>query len=140
MKLLKMILNGIAWGCTICTFVLITGSAAMGDAFLSLSANDFIRHAVGSMIVGIGFTVPSLIYENENLRMGIKTLIHMGIGFIIYFIVALNVHWIPVDFGWGITILAILIALIVGFAIWAGYYLYNKREAKKLNQRLKSMK
>lgn len=140
MKLLKMILNGIAWGCTICTFIVIIGAAIVGDSFLAITANDFIRQAVGAMIVGIGFTVPSLIYDSEKLSMGMKTFIHMGTGFFIYSITALKLSWIPLEFGSGMIIISVLIAIIVAFGIWFMFYLYNRKEAKKLNQKLENMK
>ncbi len=140
MKVFKMILNGIAWGCTICTFVLMIGTAAVGDSFLAVTANDFIRQAIGSMIVGMGFTVPSLVYSNENLNLGMKTFIHMGIGLFIYFLVALNLHWIPIDFGWKMTVISVFIAIVVSFGFWFLFYLYNRMEAKKLNRKLESMK
>lgn len=140
MKLLKLIGNGIAWGCTICMFILITGSLIAGDGFLAMTSERFLAQAIGSIIVGIGFTVPSLIYDRESLSRGMQTLIHMGIGFFIYFLVALNLGWIPVEFGWQMTVLSILIAVAFAFAIWFGFYLYNKREAKKLNQQLETMK
>lgn len=116
------------------------GTAVVGDSFLAITANDFIRQAIGSMIVGMGFTVPSLVYSNENLSLGIKTFIHMGLGLFIYFLVALNLHWIPIDFGWEMAAISVLIAVIVAFGIWLMFYLYNKKEAKKLNQKLESMK
>lgn len=140
MKLLKLIGNGISWGCTISMFILMTGSLIAGDEFLTMTSERFWAQAIGSIIVGIGFTVPSLIYSRESLSRGIQTLIHMGTGFFIYFLVALNLGWIPFEFGWQMTILSILIAFIFAFAIWFGFYLYNKREAQKLNQQLETMK
>ncbi len=139
MKLLKLIGNGIAWGCTICTFILITGSILVGDEFLAMTTDRFVAQAVGSMIVGTGFTVPSLIYDRESLSRGIQTLIHMGTGFFICFLVAFNLGWIPVEFGWQMTVLSILIAVAFAFIIWYGFYLFNKKEAKKLNQKLEAM-
>lgn len=139
MKLLKLIGNGIAWGCTICTFILITGSILVGDEFLAMTTDRFVAQAVGSMIVGTGFTVPSLIYDRESLSRGIQALIHMGTGFFIYFLVALNLGWIPVEFGWQMTVLSILIAVAFAFITWYGFYLFNKKEAKKLNQKLEAM-
>lgn len=72
--------------------------------------------------------------------MGMKTFIHMGTGFFIYFIAALNLNWIPVEFGPGMIAISVLIAIIVAFGIWFMFYLYNRKEAKKLNQKLESMK
>ncbi|MDD6202109.1 MAG: DUF3021 domain-containing protein [Lachnospiraceae bacterium] len=140
MKIVKLIGNGIAWGCTICMFILMTGSLIAGDEFLAMTSERFWAQAIGSIIVGIGFTVPSIIYEQESLSRGMQTLIHMGIGFFIYFLVAFNLGWIPVEFGWQMTVLSILIAITFAFAIWFGFYLYNKKEAQKLNQQLETMK
>lgn len=140
MKIVKLIGNGIAWGCTICMFILMTGSLIAGDEFLAMTSERFLAQAIGSIIVGIGFTVPSVIYARESLSRGMQTLIHMGTGFFIYFLVAFNLGWIPVEFGWQMTVLSILIAIIFAFAIWFGFYLYNKREAQKLNQQLETLK
>lgn len=134
MKLLKLLLKGIAWGCTISTFVLIIGAAISGDAFLPTTATSFIKQAVGSMIVGIGFVVPTIAYEKESLSRGIQTFIHMGIGFLIYFPIAIYLRWLPLDLGWPIVALGVLIAVITSFVILAVYYLYYKKEAEKINR------
>lgn len=140
MKVLKMIGSGIAMGCTICIFILILGSIIAGDDFLAMSTERFVTQAIGCMVVGMGFSVPSLIYESERIGRGIQAVIHMGTGFFIYFLVALNVGWIPVEFGWQMTVVSILVAIVFAFVIWAGFYLCNRREAKKLNQQLKARK
>lgn len=138
MKILKLTLNGIAWGCTVCTFVLMIGAMIAGDAFLPTSAGSFIKQSIASMIVGIGFVVPTLIYEKENLSRGIQTLIHMGIGFLIYFPIAFYMNWLPVDSGWLMVLLSILIAVAVSFIILSAYYLYYKKEAERINKRIEN--
>lgn len=140
MKLIKLIIKGICWGCTISIFILMTGAATVGDSFLDMGADYFIRQSIASMIVGIGFSVPTLIYDKESLSRKIQTLIHMGIGFLVFFPIAYCLGWIPVVFGWGAALLSVVIALVISFAIWYGYYLYYKREAKKLNQKLERLK
>lgn len=140
MKILKLTLNGIAWGCTVCTFVLIIGSMTAGDAFLPANAGSFIKQAVGSMLVGIGFDVPAIIYDQKSLNRGIQIFIHMGIGFIIYFPIAFYMNWIPVDLGWQMILTGILISVIVSFIILSAYYLYYKKEAEQINERINASK
>ena len=139
MKIVKMILNGIAWGCTICTFVMLIGAAAVGDDFLALNAKQFIKQAIGSMIVGIGFTVPCLIYNANRLSRVLQTLIHMGIGFAVYLPIASYLGWLPTDYGVGMLVLSLVIAVVFYFVIWLFYYLHNRKEAARLNEKLQGM-
>ena len=63
MRLFKEVLRGISWGCTIMVligivFVLFGQSPFVGE--------NYIFQAVFAMIVGIGYSVPSNVYENEQ--------------------------------------------------------------------------
>ena len=135
MNLFKMIFRGISWGATIFTFIMIGIAAAGGETF-SMSSTLFIKHAIGCLIVGMGFTIPSLIYEKKNLSIKIQTLIHMSCGFLIYLPVAYYLGWLPVSLGWQVILFTLACAIITAFAIWYGYYLYYKWEAKRINQKL----
>lgn len=136
MNLFKMIFRGISWGATIFTFIMIGIAAAGGETF-SMNAALFIKHAVGCLIVGMGFTIPSLIYEKKSLSIKIQSLIHLGCGFLIYFPVACYLGWIPVSLGWQMILFTLAFAIITAFAIWYGYYLYYKWEATRINKKLK---
>ena len=61
----------------------------------------------------------------------------MGIGLVTYISVGLYVGWIPLQAGaWAITG-TIVIAVVVSFLIWFGFYLYYRQEAKRINAKLK---
>ena len=93
--------------------------------------------AIGSMVTGIAFYVPALVYQNEKLSKGLQVLIHMGIGLVTYISVGLYVGWIPLQAGaWAITG-TIVSAVVVSFLIWFGFYLYYRLEAKRINAKLK---
>ena len=139
MKILKLLISGICWGCTICVLILMIGAATVGDSFLDMGADYFIRQAIASMIVGIGFSLPALIYDKESISRKVQTLIHMGIGLLVFFPIAYYFNWIPVSFGLGAILLSVAIALITFFIIWCGYYLYYKKEAQKMNRKLEHM-
>jgi len=90
------------------------------------------------MLVGVGFVLPSMVYENERLAMWLRVLIHMGIGFVVFFITASYAGWIPVESGTGATILFIVMTTATSFLIWTVFYLYNKSIAKKINEQLRN--
>ena len=135
MKLAKLTFNGITWGCTICTFILVCIAANCGDTF-SMNSDMFIKHIMGSVFVGIGFTVPSLIYDKKKLSMKVQTLIHMGCGFGVYLPIACSLGWLPVTLGFKMVILPLAFAIIFAIIIWLGFYLYYKHEAKRINEKL----
>lgn len=135
-KVMGMIFLGIAWGCTVLVFVNLVGIAIKGEVFLQISAQEYMKQVICSIITGIGFTLPSLVYNNENVARGIQVVIHMGIGLTVYFLVSFYAGWIPVQYGISGIISTVVIALITSFAIWFCFYLYHKEEAKKINKKL----
>ena len=127
MKIVKLFLKGI---------VIMFGSAIVGDTFLAKTSEEFIRQFLAAMIVGIGFVVPTLIYDNRNLSRWVQILIHMGIGFIVYFPIAVHLGWIPTNLGLKMTVLSVLIAIISTFVILLVHFIYYKYEADKMNQKI----
>lgn len=100
----------------------------------------YTKMAIGSMLVGVGFSVPSAIYNNDKLSLGIQTLIHMGIGCTVLLIVAFQVGWISLAAGWTACVLAVLGELLVAFLIWLAFAFYYKRMAKRMNDKIHRMR
>ena len=100
---------------------------------------EFSRQAIGTLLVGIGFSAPTEIYGRENLPFPLKVLFHMGIGCTVYTIVGFRVGWIPVQLGWGICILLIFLQFFVAFLIWLGYALHYRMLAKNINQKIQEI-
>jgi len=100
----------------------------------------FTKMVVGCILIGLGFGVPTIVYRKDSIPMPIRVIIHMGIGCVIYTIVAYAVGWI----GGSATILqGIIIAAIqlaVAFIIWFLFMRYYRKEAKKMNERIQDMK
>ena len=100
----------------------------------------FTKMVVWCILIGLGFGVPTIVYRKDSIPMPIRVIIHMGIGCVIYTIVAYAVGWI----GGSATILqGIIIAAIqlaVAFIIWFLFMRYYRKEAKKMNERIQDMK
>ena len=106
----------------------------------SLENYGFTKMVIGSALVGLGFGIPTVVYNKDSLPMPIRVVIHMGIGCVIYTVVAYSVGWI----GGSATILqGILIAavqLVVAFIIWFCFMCFYRKEAKKMNEKIQAMK
>ncbi|MDO4535580.1 MAG: DUF3021 domain-containing protein [Clostridium perfringens] len=137
-NIIKNIFIGIAWGWSFLVLVEIILAFANGGVFM-ISSGEIIKQAACSMIAGVGFCVPSIIYKNQKLSYILKIIIHMGIGFTVYFSTAFFAGWIPINHGLGITIITIISIVILSFCIWFGFCIYNKHEAKKINEKLKKI-
>lgn len=136
MKILKKILSGIAWGST---FFVISGiiAALNSDAFFIETNSQFITQAIASIICGISFCVPTIVYDNEKIPMPLKVLIHMGTGLTVYLLIALWIGWIPIKHGVLPMIITVLGMIILSFVIWGGFYFYYRMEAKNINKKIK---
>lgn len=106
----------------------------------SLDHYRFTKMVAGCVLIGLGFGLPTIVYRKDNLPMPIKVIIHMGIGCIVYTIVAYAVGWMggAATLGQGILIAAI--QLVIAFIIWFLFMRYYRAEAKKMNEKIQAMK
>ena len=135
-KLMKRTITGIAYGCTISVFIQIVGILLSSGNFLYTSEADILRSYLASIITGIAWVVPSLIYDNEKLPFVFRVLFHMSIGFSVYLICAFYAGWIPQDFGIGYIISFILIEFVISILIWSGFYFYYRHQSKLINEKI----
>ena len=106
----------------------------------SLDQYRFTKMIAGCVLVGLGFGIPSIVYRKDNLPMPIRVIIHMGIGCVVYTVVAYAVGWIggSATIGQGIIIAAIQLA--IAFLIWFLFMRYYRAEAKRMNDKIQAMK
>lgn len=95
---------------------------------------------LGCLVVGIGFGVPSIIYEKEYIPRPFQMVIHMGIGCVVYTIVAFAVGWIPVELGVAKCILILAAQIAVAFIVWLFFLGYYRSEARKINEKIRKLK
>ena len=106
----------------------------------SLDQYRFTKMVIGCVLVGLGFGVPTIVYRKDNLPMPIRVIIHMGIGCVVYTVVAYAVGWIggSATIGQGIIIAAIQLA--IAFLIWFLFMKHYRAEAKRMNDKIQAMK
>ena len=138
-KVCMRLLTGIPISCTLfCLFGIVFDIINQGR-FL-LENGSYTRMVLGALAVGAGFSVPSVIYDNDRLPRSLQVLFHMGIGCAVMLLVAFAVGWIPTELGlW--TVLAIIAAMIAtAFVVWLGFCAYYRCEAQRLNAQVQQRK
>lgn len=106
----------------------------------SLDNYRFTKMVIGCVIVGLGFGVPTIVYRKDSLPMPIRVIIHMGIGCVVYTIVAYAAGWIGGAATIGQGIIIAFIQLAVAFVIWFLFMRHYRAEAKKMNDKIQAMK
>ena len=89
------------------------------------------------VVAGFGFSLPSFIYEREDIPLPIQVLFQMGIGMAVLFAIAIYLGWMTITMGIGPILEWVVIAFIFGAIFWIGFYLYYSYEAKEINKKLK---
>ena len=96
----------------------------------------FSKMAIATVVIGLGFGLPAVVYDNEKLSLFTQTIIHMGTGCIIMTVTAFLVGWIPLNHGPLLMIAILLEELALAFVIWFVFYLQQKKLVKQMNQRV----
>ena len=136
--LLKSIVISIGMALAIFSFVGIIFDVTGGGVY-TLENYKYTKMVIASVIVGLGFGVPTMVYKSDKLPMPVKVLVHMGIGCIIYTIVAFSVGWLGGAASVTQGILIACIQLAVAFIIWFCFMRYYRKEADEMNKKIKSM-
>lgn len=134
-NVIKSIMLGTAWGCTVNCVVSMIIAFAQGG--LSYTPSEYLTQIICSVIVGIGFVVPTLVYRSERLPQAVKCIIHLGIGFTVYIPTAFFAGWIPTEAGIGVLITTIISILISSFIIYLCMYIYYRNEVRRMNDKIK---
>ena len=96
----------------------------------------FSKMAIATVVIGLGFGIPAVVYDNEKLSLFTQTIIHMGTGCIVMTVTAYLVGWIPMNHGPLLMIAILLEEIAVAFGIWFLFYLQQKKLVKQMNQRI----
>ncbi|MBR6861903.1 MAG: DUF3021 domain-containing protein [Acidaminococcaceae bacterium] len=106
------------------------------DGAWAVSGYTVTKMALGSLGVGLGFGLSSIIYANEKLSRPMQIAIHMVIGCIVMLAIAFLVGWIPTDRGLVPALLAILAMLLTALVIAVFSYRRQKKLAERINREL----
>lgn len=110
------------------------------DGNFSMEKYQFTKMVLGCVIIGLGFGVPSFVYDVESLPRPVQVLLHMGLGCIVYTITAYFVGWLGSIRSIGSFLLLLGGQILLAFLIWIGFLFFYRGEARKMNERLQAKK
>ncbi len=126
---------GIFFGAFI--FVMVTNSIVYFGDKEALDGQLFLKNSLGTIFCGWFFTVSPLYFENSNLRLAQQTGLHFVTIFVLYFILAFAIGWVPFTMNSFLLMLGIFIICYLIF--WISFYLYFRKQARKLNAELQEL-
>lgn len=138
-KIISYVLRGMAWGCTISSLICTAGVAFNGEGWIVEIPHGFAVQTVVSMLVGIAWVLPCLLYQNEKLSRVLQVLLHFVIGFAVYLPSAFYMGWISSDIGPERIAAYVFFAAVVSLAVWAGFYYYYRNLAKQMNEQIQKI-
>lgn len=136
----KYILYGISMGCTSFVIMCLSYYIGGGEEVLASIFQDFARQSIGAVIVGIACGGTAVVYQLDRLSGFAKTAIHFCVGMGVFYPTAIYLGWFPFYPDRIIyTVLQFLCACAIFMAIWLCFYLFNRNEAKRINERLREL-
>lgn len=113
---------------------------AKGSGSLTMTVAEYTQMLASIVLVGLGFGLPSIVYQNDRLAPAYQVLIHMGTGCLVMTLVSFWIGWIPVKAGFWPAFLTIAGQITVAFIIWLIFYQHEKKLAQQMNDRIKQLK
>ncbi|MCI9072050.1 MAG: DUF3021 domain-containing protein [Lachnospiraceae bacterium] len=136
---IKYLCFGVSWGCTILVFSCLL-AYWFDQETLELLMKDFGRQAAGAILTGVACGGTAVVYQTKRLPPLVKVLLHFGVGMGVFFPTALYLNWIPFHPGQTLyTVLQFLLSCGIFAGIWLCFYLFNRSDVRKINDRLREL-
>lgn len=140
---LKNLFKSTLYAISVSLFFTVFGLIGMeqgSGGVLDLGPYGFTKAMIGALIIGLGYGIPTLIYEVKSMSVALKSIIHMCTGVGIMILVFLKFGFTQEGYEFR-DILKILIGpVIVACLIWYAQYMNYKKVAKLMNDKLKDKK
>ena len=135
---IKRVIKGLLYGCAMFVCALVFIDICL-DNSLSVLHHQYTRIAVGAMIVGVGFVMSSLIYDEDRIPFVVRGLIQLVICAAALFIGFFVSGGIPDGTGFGTGAVFFLVEMGFGIIIWLGSFIFFLREARQIKKKLKEI-
>ena len=105
----------------------------------TLKNYNYTKMVIGAVIVGLGFSVPGIVYETTDFSYAVKILIHMETGCVIFLITGYAVGWFSLAGGIWQCMPPILASLGTSVLLWVVFMLRDRRTAERINERIREL-
>lgn len=137
-NLVRSLALGAFVGCFVISIIEILMALVAGPENFVITGSEIINLVLGSIVIGFAFSLPTFIYERDDIALPFQVIFQMGIGMIVLFVVAIYFGWMPITSGLAPILIWVGVAFAFSVIFWLGFYLYYFFAAKKLNEKIKS--
>lgn len=116
------------------------GKEQGSGGMLDLGSYGFTKAMIATLLIGLGYGIPSLIYDLKSISIALKSIIYMCTGVGIMILVFLKFGFIQEGYGLGEILKMLIVPVIVAIIIWYANYIHYKKVAKIMNEKLKDKK
>lgn len=138
-KLIKSTFYAISVSLFFTVFGLIGKEQGSGGV-LNLGSYGFTKAMIGALLIGLGYGIPSLIYDIKSMSIALKSIIYMCTGVGIMILVFLKFGYIPDGYGIVDILQMLIVPVAIALILWYLSYLHYKKVAKIMNEKLKEKK
>ena len=135
---IKKVIKGILYGCAMFVCALMFIDICL-DNSLSVLPHQYTRIAIGAMVVGVGFVLSALIYDEDRIPYIVRGMVQRSIcvGALLlgYFISG----GVPNGTGFGTGAVFFLVEMGFGIIIWIINFCNFLREAWLIRKKLKEL-
>lgn len=135
---LRKAVTGLLYGCAMFVGALIFIEVCL-DNSLTVLPYQYSRGALGSILVGEGVILSSLIYEEDRIPFALRLLIQVILCAGTILVAYVVSGGIPDGSGFGTGVVILCAEMGFGVIIWLINLIYYLREAKSIKRRLKEM-
>ena len=134
-RFIRYLIYGILAGNTFLVINVILAELNESD-LMDFVLENFTFSAIILMVGGIGMVTSSIVYTFDRLNKFQQVAIHFAVSLCAVMVVAFALDMFPMDSPTNIATIFLSFTFSF-FAIWYAHYLYEKREAKKVNDMLR---
>lgn len=138
-NLFKSTLYAIAISLFFTVFALI-GIEQSLNGVLDLGSYGFTKAMLGALLIGLGYGIPTFIYDLKSMSIALKSVIYMCTGVGIMILVFLKFGFIQEGYGLGDILKMLIVPVGIAFLLWYAQYMKYKKVAKLMNEKLKDNK
>lgn len=134
----KRIIKGLLYGSAMFVCALLFVNVCL-DNNLAVLPYQYTRLAVGALIIGIGFSISSLIYDEDRVPFLGRSVLQLVVCVLVLLLGIIVSGGVPNGSGFGLSIIFFLIEIGFGAIIWLISFVYFWREAKLIQKRIKEL-
>ena len=118
---IKKVIKGILYGCAMFVCALMFIDICL-DNSLSVLPHQYTRIAFGAMVVGVGFVLSALIYDEDRIPYILRGLVQLSICVVVLLLGYFISGGAPNGTGFGTGAIFFLAEMGFGFIIWIGNF------------------